>query len=147
MPDRTWILIANSSRARLFERRARSGALKLLREYRHPEGRERAEALVSDQPGHVHQGFGGNLSTYEPPTSPKRNSQQHFALELARDLEHGAAQGVYEALIVSASSPFLGVLKKRLAAQVKARLQRTLDKDYTTASARQLAGYLRGPGA
>jgi protein required for attachment to host cells len=145
MPDMTWILVANSSRARLFERGARGGALKLLREFRHPESRERPEDLVSDQPGHVNIGFGRNPSVYEPPTSPKRNTQQRFALELARELERGAAQGRYEALIVSASSPFLGMLKKRLASQAKARLRRTLDKDYTTASARQLAGYLRGP--
>jgi protein required for attachment to host cells len=145
MPDMTWILIANSSRARLFERGARGGALKLVREFRHPESRERAEGLVSDQPGHVHQGFGKNPSAYAPPTSPKRNAQQHFALELARELEHGAAQDRYGTLIVSASSPFLGMLKKRLAVQARTRLRRTLAKDYTTASARQLAGYLRGP--
>ena len=148
MPDLTWILIANSSRARLFERGARGGALKLLREYRHPESREKPEALVSDRPGHVHQGIlGKNPSSYEPPTLPKRNTQQHFALELARELEHGAAQGRYQALIVSASSPFLGMPKKRLAPQARTRLRRMLDKDYTTANARQLAGYLRGPAA
>lgn len=135
MPDLTWILVANSSRARLFERGARGGALKLVREYRHPESREKPEQLVTDRPGHVHQGFGKNPSAYAAPTSPKRNTQQHFALELARELEHGAAQGRYEALIVSASSPFLGMLKKRLAPQAKTRLRRTLDKDYTTASA------------
>jgi protein required for attachment to host cells len=145
MPDNTWILVANSSRARLFERRARGGALKLVREFRHPESRERSEDLVSDQTGHVHPGFAGRISAYAPPTSPKRNAQQHFALELAKELAHGAAQGSYDDLIVSASSPFLGMLKKRLPAQAKARLRRTLEKDYTSASARQLAGFLRGP--
>ncbi len=137
----TWILVANAARARLYENTGIGKGLKLLSELDHPESRMKGSELVSDRAGYV-QGVGNGHASRQQATDPKQNEAEHFALEIARNLEHGRGQNKYERLILVAGSPFLGILKARLPDQISSLISDTLDKDYTSANEREIGKHL-----
>lgn len=137
----TWILVANAARARLYENTGIGKGLKLLSEFLHPESRMKGSDLVSDRAGYV-PGVGNGHASRQQATDPKQNEAEHFALEIARSLEHGRGQNKYGRLILVAGSPFLGILKARLSDQVSTLTTETVDKDYTSLNERELGGKL-----
>lgn len=137
----TWVLVANSARARLYENTGIGKGLKLLSEFDHPESRMKGSELVSDRAGYV-PGVGNGHASRQQATDPKQNEAEHFALEIARTLEHGRGQNQYERLILVAGSPFLGILKARLSDQVSTLTTDTVDKDYTSATDREIGKHL-----
>jgi len=141
MTDITWIVVANSSRARLFERRGASEGLVLVREFEHPESRAKGGDLVSDRPGHTATDQ-GRRTALDPDTEPKRVAQEQFARELGHALEQGRVQNRYGGVVLVASAPFLGILRARLPEGVKTQLREAIDKDYTALAERELAAQL-----
>lgn len=126
----TWILVANASRARLFENTGINKGLKLVSEFEHPASRMKGSDLVSDRPGHMPRS-GNSQGSRQPTIEPKQNEAEHFAKEIANTLEMGRGQNGYERLIVAAAAPFLGVLKSHLSDGVISRMSETINKDYT----------------
>ena len=137
----TWILVANASKARLFSNQGPKKGLHLVKEFNHPESREKASALVSDRPGH-NQSSGGGHGSFVPASTPKQNEVEKFALELAKELDQGRASNSYARLIVVASSPFMGDLSSRLTSHVRGMISESIEKDYTRASDKELTGHL-----
>jgi len=141
MSDSTWIVVANSSRARLFESGGAGGVFALLREFEHPESRAKGSDLTSDRPGHTATDQ-GRRTALDPDTEPKRVAQEQFARELGRVLEQGRVHNRYGALVLVASAPFLGILRTQLPDGVKTRVREAIDKDYTALAERELAAQL-----
>ena len=141
MTDNTWIVVANASRARLFESRKSGESLALLREFEHPESRAKGGALVSDRPGHTATDQ-GRRTALMPDTEPKRVAQEQFARELGHVLEQGRVENRYGGLVLVASAPFLGILRAQLPEGVQTRVREAIDKDYTALAERELAAQL-----
>lgn len=137
----TWILVANAARARLYENTGIGKGLKLLSELEHPQSRQKGSELVSDRAGFM-QSSGNGHGARQPAIDPKQNEAEHFAQEIAHTLETGRGQNKYERLILVAGSPFMGILKARLADQVSTLISDTLDKDYTAATDREIGKHL-----
>jgi protein required for attachment to host cells len=137
----TWIVVANSSTARIYENTGINKGLHLINQMEHPESRMKGSDLVSDRPGHM-QSVGNGHGARQQATDPKQNEAEHFALDLAKTLDHGRGEHKYERLIVVASNPFLGTLKSRLSNQVQALVSDAIEKDYTKATDKELAGHL-----
>ncbi len=137
----TWILVANSSHAKIFCNSGMKRGLQLVAELHHPESREKRLDINSDRPGN-HKTNGSGHGAFIPSTDPKQNEADHFALELAKNLEHGRSINQYGRLILVASNPFMGMLKNRLDTHVLDKVSETIEKDYTKSSDRELAGHL-----
>ncbi len=137
----TWILVANASTARIYENKGINKGLHLISQLDHPESRMKGSDLVSDRPGHM-QSVGNGHGARQPATDPKQNEAEHFALDLAKILEQGRGENKYDRLIVVASNPFLGTLKPRLPEKVQSLVSDTIEKDYTKATEKELAGHL-----
>lgn len=133
----TWILVANASRARLFENTGINKGLKLVSEFEHPASRMKASDLVTDRPGHMPRS-GNSQGAAQPPTDPKQNEAEHFAKDIANTLEMGRGQNGYERLIVAAAAPFLGVLKGHLSEGVTSLMSDSVNKDLTAVPAQEL---------
>jgi protein required for attachment to host cells len=134
-PD--WILLANSSRARLLQRQ-RGIHLTTLESFEHPQGRSKTSDLVDDRAGHdsTDHNYGG--TAYQPRTDAKSKEQQRFAHELAQYLEGQAQAGNFRSVEVFASSAFLGALKSELGAATKTLVSGTHDLDLTGLGALEL---------
>ena len=139
----SWILVANSSHARVYEARGQGTALNLVRELEHPQSRQKAADLVSDRPGHAASGRGGRRTAYAPDTEVRRNEQEHFAHDIAHDLSGAHAERRFDKLLLVASAPFLGIVKSKLSKAVARDLIHTIDKDYTVLDAKALADAIR----
>ena len=88
-PD--WILIANSTRARLLQQE-RDDRVTVLESFDHPQSRSKISDLVDDRAGHesTDRSYGG--TAYQPRTDARQKEHQRFARELAEFLERQAQQ-------------------------------------------------------
>ena len=132
-----WILIANSVHARLLQQED-GGPVRLLRNFTHAQSRSKVSDLVNDRAGHENtdRSYGG--TSYQPRTDPKKKEHEHFARELADDLERHAQTGAFESLVIFASSPFLGELKAELGPATIRLLTGTHDVDLTSVGPAEL---------
>ena len=137
----TWILVANASQAKLYVNTGPNKGLQLLKGLMHPESREKASDLVSDRPGQMHSAGTGQRAS-QPKTDPKTNEARHFALELARELNHGRSSGQVERLILVAPPAFMGLLNEKLDGPTANLVSDRFEKDYTKAPDKELAGHL-----
>jgi len=137
----TWILVANSSNANLYVNTGPHKGLQLTKQFTHPESRERTSELVSDRPGHD-QAHGGGHGSFTQATDPQEHQAEQFALQLAHELEQGRATNLYNRLILVASPHFIGILNHRLDEHVRNLVTETIEKDYTQATEKELAGHL-----
>lgn len=132
MAKTTWILIANSSQARLFKSEKPYHQIELLMEFAHPESRLKVSNLVSDGYGRVlNRGRGTRASSYEEPTNPKQVEAIRFAQELAQELNLGRAKNQYHNLILVIPAQFRGLLNKYCSNNVINLVEHAIDKDYT----------------
>lgn len=143
-----WVLVANASRARLFNQPKDNaelpGVLQLIESFEHGESRARGMDLTSDAPGRKPVGpsaggsYGGRSVAHglgrpgvEPTTDPKEVELIKFARELSARLERGLHDGQFTRLVISAPPHFLGVLKQQLDREVDKRVEVYLNKDLT----------------
>ena len=122
-----WVLLANASRARLFERDAENGAMRELAAFVHPASRVKGSTLGHDRPGHAAKGLAS--TNFEPVTPLKEREQQHFAQQLAEHVEAAVLDGRVPRWMLIASSPFLGRLRAALGSAAAARLALYVDRD------------------
>ena len=101
----TWILVADSARARLFTVDRPRGPLTEHADYVNPADRLREQDLETDAPGRGgHYNMGGNNGT-------KAHYADRFAKDLAQVLQKGRAAGTFARLYVMAAPNFLGALR------------------------------------
>lgn len=137
----TWILVANASSALLYANHGPRKGLRKIKEFEHPASREKGLSLVTDRPGH-NQSAGAGHGAYVSATAPKQNEAHHFALELARELEHGRTSNHYQRLILVSTPHFMGLLNGSLNNHVRNLVSDSLEKDYTKAGEKELSGHL-----
>ena len=94
-----WILVANASKANLYDGTAlHTGKLELIEKLFHPESREKQLDLTSDRSGHFATDH-KTRSAYEK-EHPKDVEAEKFARELAHKLKAGNVNHDYEELII-----------------------------------------------
>lgn len=110
MPHPLWIIVANGSCARAFERSGVHAPLVELQRWEHPPTRLRASALSQDHPGPGHSGRGG----LAPRIEQRHKARNQFAHELSLWLQARMARQQLGTVALVASNPFLGELVAEL---------------------------------
>jgi len=111
---RTWIVLAESSRARILEAVSPASPLQEVATLEHPEGRAHESDLTSDLPGSRVGSAGASRRGMAQATSPKQEQAVVFAREIARRLDSDLMDGRYHRLILAAAPKFLGHLRNEL---------------------------------
>lgn len=124
----TWILIANSAKARILEDSGDRNPLKLIREFNNPAGRARAADLVTGQSGRA-QNSTGQRASLAPRTDPRRNAQRHFAQALVDALDNGRRHNAFDKLIIASASPFLGMLLEECDEQLRHGIRKSIPRN------------------
>jgi protein required for attachment to host cells len=132
---RTWILVCDAGRARLFEEASPARHYKTVAVFTHPESRAHVADLTTDAPG------------WKPTTDLKQIEAQKFARQLAAVLEKGLDDHAYEALFLVAPGKFLGLLRAALDDQVRGRVQASIDRDLVQLEPREVERRLRAERA
>jgi protein required for attachment to host cells len=134
----TWILVADGSRARLFEQeRPDDGAMVQVQSWANPALRVRAESLAYGNLGRASKGHPGSVS-FEPRTSLKQREHDRFAHELAQHLADGVRGGRCGALVLVASNSMLGAIRHALPAPAARLVQWSASVDLTRFEGREL---------
>ena len=137
----TWVVVADSSRARIFTAETSTSALQEIETLAHPEGRLHEQALSSDLPGKDNaNGAGGHA--YEDETSPKEQELINFAKRVAGYLDEAHKANKLHRLAVVAAPGFLGELRHQLPAQLNKLICFDLNKNITLQSVDEIRSHL-----
>jgi protein required for attachment to host cells len=116
-PVRTWIVVADSARARIFFSERRNQDWQLVEALEHPEGRAHTPELVTSQPA------------LERGELPKEREGQVFARQLARRLERAFHAHEFRRLVLVAPPEMMGYLRRSLPDSVMAAVTHEITKD------------------
>jgi len=138
---KTWVLVADGSRARFFVRE-KNRSLTESEILISPEQRLQEQELVSDRAGRAFDSRGGARHAMEPPTTKRQQAAIDFARRLTDELERLRRGGELERLVLVAPPRFLGHLRAQLTSEMQQLVALSLDKDLTQSSADQVAEHL-----
>ncbi len=139
---KTWIMVADSARARLFEIGAKDGQLFEVGGYANPEAQIKPSEVARDRLPRTHESASTVRHAKEPHTDPHDKSAQKFAHGLAEILEQGRTAHNYTRLLLVAPARFLGQLKHELGDQVSKLVAKSISKDYSRADAADIKAML-----
>ena len=125
----TWVVVADSSRARFFTLAGKSEPMQELEGMTHAESRMRNQDEVSDKQGGLAGGHGEGGHAFEAPTDIKHHDAEIFAKQIADKLEHGRVNHAYNKLILVAPPAFLGALRQAMNDHVVNLVSKSLDKN------------------
>lgn len=139
----TWVLVADASRARIFEWTAPSRPLSEIADPANPEGRLKSSALDSDRPG-IAADAQGHRSGHPMQASrtAHEKSAEAFADQIATALADALAANEYERLVLFAAPQFLGLLRAKLADAVASVIVESSALDLVRESAESIQSRL-----
>jgi protein required for attachment to host cells len=140
--SKTWVLVAESSRAKLYAAKGRSKPFNELEDFIHPEGRLHEGDLVSDSAGSDGGSVGQGRRVMNNKTEAREQQHIDFARELAQRLEKARNEGSFDNLVLIAPPAFLGLLRNNLSKEVMERVSEQFDKNLVRQSADEVRSYL-----
>lgn len=127
----TWVLVADTYRARLFGADRPASALSEMRDLASPEARLREGDLVSDRGGRDRSPKGGGHALGDN-ISHKQDLADRFAQQVCDLLESARVAGELSKLYVIAAPAFLGLLRKHQSPSLKQLVAGEIDKCLAT---------------
>jgi protein required for attachment to host cells len=126
------VIVADSSRARIFKLEHPDEPLLELTDLVHPESRAHAQTLTSDLPGRSFDSHGQGRHALESDIDVKEQEARYFAEQLAGYINNACRDNDLDRLYITASPHFLGQLRKKLDATAKRHIARQLNKNLVT---------------
>ena len=127
MSKMIWIVVADSTRARVFNTDAPGGSLVELENLLHQESRNKAIDLLSDRPGRDSNSDHMGSHTMGHEKDIKEQEALNFAREISEKLEKANYQQHIRRLYLIASPQMLGLLRKQLSQEVRAVIAQEID--------------------
>jgi protein required for attachment to host cells len=132
----TWIIAADSSRARILQVTDRDEHLEEIEDLLNPEGRVHDRELTSDAQPRFH-GTDGPGSDREEPSAAD-HATELFAKRVGDYLDKARTAHRYDRLHLIAPPKFLGQLRKELGKEVEKLVAEELPKDLAWLNAREI---------
>jgi protein required for attachment to host cells len=136
------IVVADSTRARIFTADSGNSPLNEIETLAHPVSRIHDRDITSDLPG---KGSGGDNSSghaYQDETDPKKYELIRFAKRVANYVEDARKANQISGLIVVAAPAFLGELRTQLSNETNKKIIFELDKNLTHCSNEDIRQHL-----
>ncbi len=137
----TWILVADSSRARFFVADTPS-TIQEIEDFAHLEGRLHEQDMTSDLPGRDAGVAGTGGHAYQNKIDPKEQEAINFAKSIANHLDEEHKSNKFERLMIISDPSFLGELRKQLSDQSRKAVCFELDKNITVHSVEDIRKHL-----
>jgi protein required for attachment to host cells len=139
--DTTWILVADSGRARIFEMQY-SATLTEIQDFSNSLGRHQDRELKTDKEGRFFE-RPAQGNTAEPDVSPEKHQALLFAQTISKFLNDSHNHQRFSKLQLIVPPEFLGLLRKKLDDQVRKVVVKELPKDLSKASVKDIQQYVR----
>ncbi|MBO0764879.1 MAG: host attachment protein [Hyphomicrobiaceae bacterium] len=141
-PIRTWVLIADAARARVFETRGRGTGLTAVADMVLDAELAPSREIGTDRPGRSFESVGGMRHALESPSDPHREQKRQFARRIADAVEARQAARSFDRLVVVAPPVTMGDLRAVLADKVKAAVSAEVVADLTNTPVSALPAHL-----
>ncbi|HSQ05295.1 MAG TPA: host attachment protein [Burkholderiales bacterium] len=139
-----WIVVADSSRARVFEMANKEKHLREVEDMVNPEGRANHRDLESDAAGHY---YGRADRMQGPSAGTTVNAVEHevewFAKSVSQYLDKGRTERRYDRLYLVAAPKFLGLLRENLTKETRNTVSEELSKEVSWLDERDVESYIR----
>lgn len=141
-PRKTWILVADGARARIFEQNGQGKGLEPALSFDFAASHAPSSDFGADKPGKG-QGGGGTAGHAKPSKVDWHTFEKHlFAKDLAKALDGALGTALFDDLVLVAPPKALGELRLALGDGVKARVSGEVGKDLTHVPVHELGGHL-----
>jgi len=127
--ENTWVLVAKSSRAKIYEWQNKAAPLCETIDLEHAASREHEQLMTSDLPGKNAASDGMQHHRMDEETSPKEQEKINFSKDLVTRLENGRVAGHFNKLIIVAVPEFLGLLRKNMSSTLKKTIVQEVNKN------------------
>lgn len=139
-----WIVVADSSRARIFEVANKDKHLQEIEDMVNPEGRANNRDLESDAAGRYY-GRGQRMQGHSAGTTV--NAVEHetewFAKSVSEYLDKARAERRYDRLYLVAAPKFLGLLRDNLTRETRNTVSEELNKEISWLQGRDVESYIK----
>lgn len=138
----TWVVVAESSRARIFSITGPRAALNEIEGLTQPEARLKEHDLVSDAPGRSFDSGGTGRHEMVRPVDQKHHEAEEFARYIAEHLREEHNRHTFEKLIFIAPPAFLGLLRKATHPSCVPLIAATVNKNLVQHELADIRGHL-----
>ena len=143
----TWIVAADSSRARVLQVADPEKKLIEIEDLLNPEGRLQDREIASDALGRWSGPDRPGGNSMHAGASPAEHAVEQFAKRIGEYLDKARTAHRYERLCLVAPPKFLGTLRQELGREVQKLVAEELPKDLSWLSGRELERYFaKGSG-
>lgn len=139
-PKKTWILVADGARARIFIKKHKSLNNVMGQDFV-GENLKDSEA-GTDKPGRGYESSNPTRHAYQPRTDWHQYHKELFAKELCEIIEKANEGSEFDELIIISPPKTLGDIREHLCKQALAKVTAEITKDITKLSEHQLMSYL-----
>lgn len=143
MQTKTYVLIADGARARVFATEPGSDKLTSALDQEFVGTNLPSREIGSDRPGRSFDSAGLGRHAMEPPTDPHRYQERAFAREVAEIIEQALQRGEFARLIVVAPPKAMGDLRAEFSPEVRKRVTAEVLKDLTKVPTHELPKHLQ----
>jgi protein required for attachment to host cells len=143
LPKKSWIVVADGSKASIFLREGRNGELQAVKRMESGEARAHAGDIVSDRAGRVGESATVGRHAYEPKTDPHRHAEEVFVKTVADYVGSHEGAAPYDQLILVAPAKTLGQLRKDLPKAALGSVRHEVDKDLVHMPDDRIAQHIR----
>lgn len=124
----TWVVVADTSRARIFSAEKPASDLTEIDDLTHPEARLHEGDLIADRPGSGANHGSGFFSMGETGTYKDADAAR-FAHDVCERVEAARVKGEFRKLYVIAAPQFLGLLRKHQSAATRQMVAAEISKN------------------
>jgi protein required for attachment to host cells len=141
-PIRTWVLIADAARARVFEARGKGRGLTTVQDMSLDAELAPSRDLGTDRPGRSFDSVGNARHAMQSPSDPHREQKRQFARRIAEAVEKRRAARSFDRLVLVAPAVTMGDLRTLLTDGVKATVTAEVVADLTNTPKSELPAHL-----
>jgi protein required for attachment to host cells len=139
---RTWVVIANAARARVYETRGRGTGLTPVADMALDAELAPSREIGSDRPGRSFESVGSVRHAMEGSSDPNREQKRKFARRIVEAVEARLAARSFDRLVLVAPPVTMGDLRAALPPRVKAAVAAELVADLTKTPVNELPTHL-----
>lgn len=140
--QRTWVLIADATRARVLESEGPGHGLKLVSGLSFEVALPPTHELVSDRQARSYESVGSARHAISGRTDPRRKEKRRFVEDVADAVAKLGSQKAFDRLIIVAPPQALGDLRDALPESIRGLIVTEVAKDLTKTPDSEVAGHL-----
>ncbi|STY28540.1 Protein required for attachment to host cells [Legionella wadsworthii] len=138
----TWIVTTDSNTCRIYKSTTKPYQLTFVKELLHPESKLKDTELTSSAPGRFNSASNVR-GAYTQQTDPKEIEIDHFAREIAEELNSGRNHHDYDQLIIVAPPHMNGLLLQHMDKNVNHLITQNIKNDVMHLTEQKLSNFLQ----